>query len=62
LGQADEARKWFAKAVRWIENTDLEGPRKSVDALGALHRHDALACMVLRREAERLFGGKKARR
>jgi serine/threonine protein kinase/Flp pilus assembly protein TadD len=56
LGHADEARQWFDKAVRWIDNTDREAPRHSVDALQSLHRHDSLACMVLRREAETLLG------
>jgi tetratricopeptide (TPR) repeat protein len=56
LGNADEARKWFDKAVAWIENTGLEAPGDSVGALRSLHRHDSLACMVLRREAEALLG------
>jgi tetratricopeptide (TPR) repeat protein len=56
LGRADEARQWFDKAVRWIENAGPEAPRDSVGALRSLHRHDSLACMVLRREAETLLG------
>ena len=56
LGQADEARHWFDKAVKWIDNTGLEAPRDSADALRSLHPHDSLACMVLRREAETLLG------
>jgi serine/threonine protein kinase/Flp pilus assembly protein TadD len=56
LGHAEEARKWLDKAVRWIDNTGREAPRGSVDALRSLHRHDSLACMVLRREAETLLG------
>src|SRR5262249_15076392 len=43
LGQTDEARKWFDRAVNWMENTPGEGSRKTGDALPSLHLHDALA-------------------
>jgi len=45
-GSADEAREWFDKAARWMENPD---------AL-RIDKRDALACRVLRREAEMLLG------
>src|SRR5262249_9223737 len=56
LGQAEEALNWFDKAVQWMDNTCLETPTDSADPLRSLHPHDSLACMVLRREAERLLG------
>jgi serine/threonine protein kinase/Flp pilus assembly protein TadD len=56
LGHADEARRWFDLAVRWIAKNGLEAPGGSVDPLRSLHPHDALACLVLRREAETLLG------
>jgi tetratricopeptide (TPR) repeat protein len=49
LGHADEARKWFDQAVRWIDSP-------GGDALRSLHGHDSVACMVLRREAETRLG------
>jgi tetratricopeptide (TPR) repeat protein len=55
LGHADEARKWFDRAVRWMDDTD-DAPRNPVASLATLHRHDSLACLVLRREAEALLG------
>ena len=55
LGHADEARRWFDKAVQWIDAADLEAPKDSVVGLRSLHPHDALACLVLRREAETLL-------
>ena len=56
MGQADEARNWFDKAVQWLDNARLETPTDSIDPLRSLHPHDSLACMVLRREAEKLLG------
>jgi tetratricopeptide (TPR) repeat protein len=58
LGHADEARDWFNKAVRWMGDTRPQPARPSADPLRSLHPHDALACMVLRREAEALLGVK----
>ena len=55
LGRIDEARKCYNTAVGWI-NGSLESPGDSPDALRLLHPHDALACLVLRREAETLLG------
>jgi serine/threonine protein kinase/Flp pilus assembly protein TadD len=56
LGQADEARRWLDKAVQWIDNTSVEPPKDAVGGLKSLHPHDALGCIVLRREAEALLG------
>ena len=55
LGHFDEARKWFDQAVRWIDGAGEGAARDDVDALRLIHPHDALACMVLRREAETLL-------
>jgi hypothetical protein len=55
LGHADEARKWFDKAARWMDNYGRGAPGPA-EALRSLHPHDALACLVLRREAEALLG------
>jgi tetratricopeptide (TPR) repeat protein len=55
LGHADEARIWFEKAVRWIDNSDVAKSPGSSDRLRSLYPHDAVACMVLRREAEMLL-------
>jgi tetratricopeptide (TPR) repeat protein len=46
LGRADEARKWFDQAARWMENPE---------SLQSIHGHDSLFCQVLRREAETLL-------
>jgi tetratricopeptide (TPR) repeat protein len=51
LGHADEARKWFDQAVRWMESTGSEAAPGPGEGLRSLHPHDALACLVLRREA-----------
>jgi len=59
LGHADEARNWFDKAARWMDNAGLETPSDAADSLRSLHPHDALNCMVLRREAETLLGIKR---
>jgi tetratricopeptide (TPR) repeat protein len=53
LGHVDEARKWLDKAAQWI---DAPNPKQPQGSLQSLHRHDALACLVLRREAEMLLG------
>ncbi len=55
LGRADEARKWFDRAVQWMDG-NREAGRDSISALQSIHPHDALACMVLRREAEAMLG------
>jgi tetratricopeptide (TPR) repeat protein len=47
LGHAAEAQKWFDRAVDWIDNPS--------PGLRSLHRHDVLACLVLRREAKTLL-------
>jgi serine/threonine protein kinase/Flp pilus assembly protein TadD len=56
LGHAEEARKWFDKAVQWLDKTDPGPFSNTAVALQSLHQHDSLACMVLRREAEALLG------
>ncbi len=54
LGHAAEARQLFDRAARWMDNNgQAPGP---AEALRSLHPHDALACLVLRREAEALLG------
>ena len=55
LGHTDEAHIWFEKAARWIDNPDVPKSSNSGDRLRTLYPHDALACMVLRREAEMLL-------
>jgi tetratricopeptide (TPR) repeat protein len=55
LGQVAEARNWFDKAARWMDHTGPEAAGGSANALRSLHPHDALACLVLRREAETLL-------
>jgi hypothetical protein len=55
LGHTDEAQIWLEKAVRWIDNADVAKSSSSGDRLRTLYPHDALACMVLRREAEMLL-------
>jgi uncharacterized protein HemY len=49
LGHADEAQKWFDRAVRWVDDA-------GVNALRSLHPHDSLAYLALRREAETQLG------
>jgi len=53
LGHAAEALKLFDKAVRLIDPPWVKEPEAG---LKALHRHDFMACVVLRREAEALLG------
>jgi serine/threonine-protein kinase len=50
LGKLDEARRWFAKAVNWL---DQQGGRMPLDspALGS-HRHNWLEAHVLRQQVE----------
>jgi serine/threonine protein kinase/Flp pilus assembly protein TadD len=55
LGHAEEARHWFDKAARWLDNTGPDARSDSVHVLRSLHPHDALACLVLRREAATLL-------
>jgi tetratricopeptide (TPR) repeat protein len=59
LGQAGEALRWLDQAVQWL---DQEAPKQPKQAPGlfALHPHDWLAGLLLRREAEALLGGAKS--
>jgi tetratricopeptide (TPR) repeat protein len=52
LGRADEARPWSEKARVWLDGIDPKAARKSLGPLAGLHAHDALACQLLRWEAE----------
>jgi serine/threonine-protein kinase len=56
LGQTDEARKWFDKAVQWLDNPHEKATQTSANPLQSIHPQDALACLVLRREAAALLG------
>jgi serine/threonine protein kinase/Flp pilus assembly protein TadD len=49
LNRTDEARKWYDQAVKWIDNP-------GADPLDSLHSLDAMACLLLRREAETRLG------
>jgi tetratricopeptide (TPR) repeat protein len=57
-GQVEEARKWLDKATQWINQTAPKLSEGAVISLPGLPTADWLACHVLRREAEELFGGK----
>jgi tetratricopeptide (TPR) repeat protein len=48
-GRTEEAQRWFDMAVHWMDD-------RGGIALRLIHGHDALACMVLRREAETQLG------
>ena len=55
LGQADEARKWLDRAVRWIDTT---GQAKSRDSAGSRQPwNQRLEIQLFRREAEALLKG-----
>jgi lipopolysaccharide biosynthesis regulator YciM len=59
LGQAEEARKWLDKAVKWIDEAAAKSPKGTRGAIPGLDSsHDWLACHVLRREAETLLTSK----
>ena len=55
-GKAEEARKWLAKAIPWIEKVAPPNVPPGTPGAIHLHLHDWLAYHVLRREAESLIG------
>lgn len=54
MGRGNEARACFGEAVNWIEKRRHSLPRGDAPFL-ALHRHDWLACTLMRQEAEALL-------
>jgi tetratricopeptide (TPR) repeat protein len=54
-GQTDEARHWFEKALRWIDQVAPDGDRESPTPPQDVHDHEWLASRLLRREAEALL-------
>jgi serine/threonine-protein kinase len=52
LGQAEEARRWLARATGWLDQQGDWMPRETL--IMGLHRHDWLEAHILRREAELL--------
>jgi tetratricopeptide (TPR) repeat protein len=53
LGHADEANRWLAKAVAWIDKALAGKPRSKPD--NSLYWWDRLEMRILRREAEALL-------
>jgi hypothetical protein len=60
LGRGADAQLCFNHASRWIDKTSHELPREQAPFLG-LHRHDWLACTLLRQEAEALLSAVNAK-
>jgi serine/threonine protein kinase/tetratricopeptide (TPR) repeat protein len=54
-GQTNEARRWFEKALEWIDRVAPNGNRESLTAPSDVHDHEWLASRLLRREAETLL-------
>src|SRR5262249_27160322 len=55
LGNTEEAKVWFDKAVAWIKAATSKMPGPAIHPIRGMHEHDSLACYVLLREAEVLF-------
>jgi tetratricopeptide (TPR) repeat protein len=60
LGNADEARRWLAKAQTWLDQYRDGMPARAEEELG-LHLHNWLEAHVLRREAESLISSEGPR-
>jgi WD40 repeat protein len=56
-GMPDEAGKWLAKAVKWMDRDVPAMPWREFRL--RVHLHDWLGCQFLRAEVERLIGGKR---
>jgi tetratricopeptide (TPR) repeat protein len=56
LGNPGEARRWFEKAANWLDQQDGQMPQDFTAV--ALHRHNWLEALVLRREVEQLLDAK----
>ncbi|HEX5105722.1 MAG TPA: tetratricopeptide repeat protein, partial [Pirellulaceae bacterium] len=54
-GQTDEARRWYDKALEWIDRVAPNGNRDSLTPPPGVHDHEWLASRLLRREAELLM-------